>query len=212
MSATAEATLTSLYGNLWTQDDQDTRMDALLWAREADQATRQLAWVSPDRRQTFMARLAAVQGSNPAMLGITVPASASGDPGYLFNIVRQLRKSGQTPAAVNLLATHPPLASLPRDPDAWIDELLISARMGGARAAQQIAASVDQAFPAGADISRMPYALRDDYTSLMWLGGTKAIWELGDPASAVPLFYRYGAAARTPTTKASDSSVTVLSV
>ncbi len=47
----------------------------------------------------------------------------------------------------------------------------------------------------------MEYKLRDDYTSLMWLGGTQSLWDLGDPASAVPLFYRYGAAARTPQTR-----------
>jgi soluble lytic murein transglycosylase len=47
----------------------------------------------------------------------------------------------------------------------------------------------------------MPYDLRDDYTSLMWLGGTQALWNLGSGSDAAPLFYRYGAAARTPGTR-----------
>src|SRR5690606_28229700 len=51
------------------------------------------------------------------------------------------------------------------------------------------------------DISTQAFKLRDDYTSLMWLGGTKALWNLGDAAAAAPLFYRYGAAARTPQTR-----------
>jgi soluble lytic murein transglycosylase len=44
--------------------------------------------------------------------------------------------------------------------------------------------------------------LRDRYTDLMWLAGTRALWELGDGAAAAPLFQRYGDAARTPLTKA----------
>ena len=35
----------------------------------------------------------------------------------------------------------------------------------------------------------------------MWLGGTNALWQLGDAAAAAPLFYQYGAAARTPQTR-----------
>ena len=35
----------------------------------------------------------------------------------------------------------------------------------------------------------------------MWLGGTKALWSLGDGARAAPLFYRYGTAAKTPLTR-----------
>lgn len=202
LNPAVESAITSLFGSQLTQDDQDARMDALLWDREVDAATRQFAYVSPERRQVFMARLSAAQGSNPKQLGIIVPDSALSDPGYLFNIVRQLRKSGQTFEAVNLLAARPPLSTLPLQPAEWVEEMLVDARMGSARAAQRIAATLDDAFPPGADISRMSYALRDDYTSLMWLAGTRSIWELGEPASAAPLFYRYGNAARTPTTKA----------
>jgi soluble lytic murein transglycosylase len=148
-----------------------------------------------------MARLSAAQGSDPDALGISVPDSALRDPGYIFNIVRQMRKSGRTYDAVNLLATRPPLASLPHDQADWVEELLVTARAAAALPAVRIAASIDDAFAPGTDISAMSYGLRDDYTSLMWLGGTKALWTLNDPASAGPLFYRYGAAARTPQTR-----------
>ncbi|MEY4238683.1 MAG: hypothetical protein RL339_1284, partial [Pseudomonadota bacterium] len=59
----------------------------------------------------------------------------------------------------------------------------------------------DETFPPGTDVSAQSFAIRDDYTSLMWLGGTKALYELGDAARAAPLFYRYGAAARSPQTR-----------
>jgi soluble lytic murein transglycosylase len=177
-------------------------MDALLWDRETDAASRQLTRTSAARQSVFGARLTAALGSDPQAIVLPQGRDAAlTDPGYVFNIVRQLRKAGRTTDAVNLLSTRPAFASRPHDQAAWIEELLVDARAGNARAAQRIAASVDDAFEPGEDVSSKGYGLRDDYTSLMWLGGTKALWELGEPASAAPLFYRYGAAARTPYTK-----------
>jgi soluble lytic murein transglycosylase len=51
-------------------------------------------------------------------------------------------------------------------------------------------------------VSQAGFTLRDRYTDLVWLGGTKALWNLGDGRAAAPLFQRYGDAARTPLTKA----------
>ncbi|WEK47343.1 MAG: lytic transglycosylase domain-containing protein [Candidatus Andeanibacterium colombiense] len=202
MSASAEASLQAVFGAGFTQDDQDARMDALLWDRDTAGGSRQLLRTSLARQTIFGARLTAALGTDPQ--GAPLPGgrdAALRDPGYVFNIVRQLRKAGRTADAVNLLATRPPLAWRPRDPAAWIEELLVDARNADARGAQRIASSIDDAFEPGEDVSAKGYGLRDDYTSLMWLGGTKSLWELGDPANAAPLFYRYGAAARTPYTR-----------
>src|SRR5690606_22290288 len=64
-----------------------------------------------------------------------------------------------------------------------------------------IAAQAAQPFTDISIVADGPYKLRDDYTSLMWLGGTRALWELGDGADAAPLFYQYGASAKTPQTR-----------
>ena len=45
-----KATLLATYGRYFTQDDQDARMDALLWQRDAAGAARQMAYISPARR------------------------------------------------------------------------------------------------------------------------------------------------------------------
>lgn len=201
MSATAEATLNSLYGARFTPDDHDARMDALLWASDAAGAERQIAYVSPARRALFMARLAAVQGSDPAALGLSTGAESQRDIGYIYNLSRQLRRSGKAYAAASLLANRPAASRPALDPEDWIEELLTVAKMSGGSTVVRIAASVDDSFAPGADISNMAYGLRDDYTSLMWLGGTTALWQLRDPRAAAPLFYRYGAAARTPQTR-----------
>jgi soluble lytic murein transglycosylase len=193
----AAASLYAMFGSRFTQADNDARMDALLWQRNAALAARQLPRTSPARQPVFTARLAILQGGD----GATADASARSDPGYLYNRSRELRTEGRAPEAVDLLANRPALASLPFDQQAWITELLNVARMAGASQAARIAASADDAFPAGTDISTLGYKLRDDYTSLVWLGGTKALWDLRDPRAAAPLFYRYGAAARTGQTR-----------
>ncbi len=196
MDAAAESALLAAYGNRFTQDDQDARMDALLWQRDAGGAARQIARISPAKVPVFQARLAILQGGD----GFTVAPGAMSDPGYLYNRSRELRTEGNPRAAADLLANHPPLSSLPLDQSAWVTELLTAARLGGTDDAVKIATSIDQAFAPGTKISDEPYKLRDDYTSLMWLGATKA-WQSGNPAAAAALFYRYGYAAKTSPTR-----------
>ena len=192
-----EAAIFGSFGRSFTQDDQDARMDALLWQRNSAAAARQLAYTSAAKRGQFQARLAILQGGD----GATADPAATADPGYLYNRARELRTEGRLREAVDLLANRPRLASLPFDQAAWVEELLNVARLGGAREAVRIAASVDDAFAPGDDISAKSYDLRDDYTSLMWLGAAKAYGDLADPRAAAPLFYRYAAAARTSPTK-----------
>lgn len=197
MSPTAEAALFAMYGDNFTQADQDARMDALLWQREGDAAARQLDRVSPNKRRVFAARLAILQGGD----GATDAPGAMAHPGYLYNRSRELRQEGRTSQAVRNIVDGPELSALPFDQTAWITELLAVARAAGTRDSVRVAQRAIEAFEPGYDISTGEYRLRDDYTSLMWLGGTNALWQLGDGAAAAPLFYQYGAAARTPQTR-----------
>jgi soluble lytic murein transglycosylase len=202
MSEASEAALFSLFGPSFTPDDHDARMNALLWDGAADAAARQMTYVSAAARAGFMARLAMVQGTSPGQLGLPVPGDALRDPGYVYASIRQARRAGNLHSAIQLLATRPPAERPPLDPEKWIAELLSAARSADAASAVRIAASIDDTFPPGTDVSTKSYRIRDDYTSLMWLGGTKALWSLASPGSAAPLFYRYGAAAQTPQTRA----------
>ncbi|MDR2856337.1 MAG: lytic transglycosylase domain-containing protein [Novosphingobium sp.] len=202
MSDGSEAALLSLYRTSLTPDDHDERMNALLWAGATVQAARQIAYVSPARQANFMARLAMQQGSAPGSAGLPVSGDALRDPGYIYSSIRRARASGNLYGAIQLLTTRPPAQTPPLDAEKWVGELLYNARAADAASAVRIAASIDDAFPPGTDVSRLKYKVRDDYTSLMWLGGTKALWSLGNPRQAAPLFYRYGAAAQTPQTRA----------
>ena len=205
MSDAAEAVLFSRFASRLTADDQDARMDALLWAGARSQAERQLGFVSPARRGIEAARLAVLSGVEPGPPSVASSPALLADPGYLFQRVRQYRRGGDGATARSLLASAPRLSRVPMDQEKWIEELLVNARAaaqaGDTRTAVRIASRVDEALAPGTDVSKLSYGLRDDYTSLVWLGGTLALWRRGDGAIAAPLFYRYGAAAKTPQTR-----------
>ncbi len=206
MSETAEAAILAGWGGTFTPDDEDARMDALLWAGNPSPAARQTARVSAARRGLFAARLATLLGLDPYAAAAGTSADVlNADPGFIYSRSRQLRRQGNRAAAQALIANRPLLARPPLNRDKWVDELLANARgaasVGDVRTAYRIAAGIDDAFARGEDISQMPYDLRDDYTSLMWLGGQQALRQLGNGADAAPLFWRYGSAARTPGTR-----------
>jgi soluble lytic murein transglycosylase len=201
MSGPAEAYMLGLYGARFTPEDHDARMNALLWQGAGEAAVRQIVNVSPAMREMAMARLALVQGETPSGAGLTVPNGALADPGYVYNLARHYRSSGNSASAVNLLATRAEFGRTPFDSEVFLTEMLRIARGADTSRAVAIAAKAGDLFPAGTDLSRESYRIRDDWTSLMWLGGTKALWEMGDGNRAAPLFYNYGTAAQTPQTR-----------
>ncbi len=201
MSSPAEAYLASLFSTSFTPADQEERARALLWQGETEAAARQLALVPPASRAKFMAHLAVLQGSLPQMIGLSVPADLMSDPGYVYSLARYYRKNGQGYQGQQLLAARAPFVRPPHDAQDMVTEMLVQARGASANTAAAIASKVDDLFEPGTDISRLSYKLRDDYTSLMWLGATKALWSMGDGNLAAPMFFRYGNAAQTPQTR-----------
>ncbi len=202
MSGPAEAYMQGLFGQRLSPEDHDARMDALLWQGQQEAAARQIVRVSPAYRDMAQARLALLQGTEPASIGLTVPSGAMNDSGYVYNLARYYRSNGRLPQAINLLATRAPASSPAFDGADFVTEALRAAQGAGTSQAVAIASKVDDLFAPGTDISEGSFQLRDKYTDLMWLGGTKALWSMGDGAKAAPLFYRYGAAAKTQLTRA----------
>jgi soluble lytic murein transglycosylase len=172
-------------------------MDALLWQGNLEAASRHIARVSPAYRQMAQARMSLLGGS----MG-SAPQDAMSDAGYVYNLTKYYRSSGQPLQAVNLLGNRANFNAPAFDGDAFISEALAVAKSAGAPSqAVAIASKVDDFFAPGTDISEGSFTLRDKYTDLMWLGGTKALWSMGDGNRAAPLFYRYGTAAKTPLTR-----------
>ncbi|WP_340310130.1 lytic transglycosylase domain-containing protein [Qipengyuania profundimaris] len=197
MSGPAELYLVGLFGSRFAPEDHDARMDALLWQGNLEAASRHIARVSPAYRQMAQARMSLLGGS----MG-SAPQDAMSDAGYVYNLTKYYRSSGQPLQAVNLLGNRATFNAPAFDGDAFISEALAVAKSAGAPSqAVAIASKVDDFFAPGTDISEGSFTLRDKYTDLMWLGGTKALWSMGDGQRAAPLFYRYGTAAKTPLTR-----------
>lgn len=202
MADNIELTIESLYGRRFTPEDHAARMDALLWQGEAAAAARHMVALAPEQQPLAQVRLALVNGSTPDEAGLEIPADAYSDAGFLFNLADYHGKRGEWGTAGAVLANRTTVTAPAFNGEAMIGLMLSSAKRVPATTAMRIASKVDDLFEPGQDISQGSFLLRDRYTDLMWLGGTKALWDLRRGDQAAPLFERYGKAARTPLTKA----------
>ncbi len=206
VSPVDEAKIQAFYPGALSPADQDARMDNLLWQGSTLSAQRQIALTSPARRPLFEARLAfrtnAPDASNRAA---ATEAQGATDPGWLADRATWYRFNGASNSARGTLAQRAPLATRPGSAEQWFEVLLTNARAaandGQTAVAYDIARRVDDAYPAGTDVSTRPYGERDDYTSLVWLAGQAAMKQMNRPADATGLFLRYANASKTPTTQ-----------
>lgn len=201
-----EAKLIGAFSGALTLDDHDAREDMLIWQGQTTAALRQLAMTSAARRPVFEARIAfRTKAPDADAKGAAAMALGRSDPGFIADRARWLRDSGQGMAARAYLGQPRMLASRPGHVERWYEVLLTAAQ--GAQAdgqydlAYRIASQVDDAYPAGTDISDRPYGERDDYTSLTWLAGNVALYQLARPGDAVGMFDRYGHGSKTPQTQ-----------
>jgi soluble lytic murein transglycosylase len=195
-----EAAVLSRFPGALTAADHDARFDRLLWQDNTGAAGRTLSLTSSSRRDVHAARLRLATGASAEAGG-----SAILDAGYVAERASWLRNNGRSIEARSLLASRPPLQYRPTDPEEWYEVLLQNARAAANdrqwSRAFGIASRVDDAFEPGTDISAQPLGVRDDYTSLVWLAGTTALWRQNQPARAIGMFERYARAARTPQTR-----------
>jgi len=201
-----EARLLSLFGSGWTKADHDQRADMLLWGNDLAGAERMLAYVPASRRPVYEARIAfRRKGKDAAARMQRAERLGVADAGYIADKVNWLLGSGNAIAARQYLANRPVLISRPGNAEKWYETLLAHAR-GAARDAQwsfayAIASKLDDAYMSGTDVSGRPIGERDDYTSLAWLAGMTAFYNLDKPKDAMRMFHRYAAAAKSPQTR-----------
>jgi len=202
MAEDIELTLRSLYFGQFTSQDHAARMDALLWQGKSDAATRHMINLAPQDKPLAMARLSLINGAKPEAAGISVPEGAYQDAGYLYNLTQYFSRRGRWGQAADVLANRTAVKAPAFDGEAMVELMLKVAKKSSATNAVRIASQSDDLFAPGADISKGSFALRDAYTDLMWLGGTKALWQLGRADQAVGLFERYGKGSRSSLTSA----------
>jgi soluble lytic murein transglycosylase len=198
---TDEDRLLGLFGTSLTQADHDRRMEKLLAGRDTASAQRLLPMTSAMRQPVFSTRLALLGNASDASARLSALGSlANSDAGLLMDRARWLRDSGQSAAARSLFAQPRRLSAPPADPGKWFELMLLLARGAAAdrnfQTAYQIASQLDDAYAPGTFISDQPVGERDDYTSLAWLAGTSALYDLGRPADAAAMFARYARGGR----------------
>jgi soluble lytic murein transglycosylase len=107
-------------------EDNEKRLDRLLWDGRSDAARRMLPLAPVDWRALAEARLAlAAQAPNAALFVARVPAPLRADPGLLYEALYWLTKRDMVDAAVRILLSHP---GDPVRPAAWWAERQFIAR------------------------------------------------------------------------------------
>ncbi len=207
LSPTDESAVLTGFAGALTPADNDARMDTLLWQGQTGAAARQIALTSAGARPLFEARLAFRTGdANASALASVNDAAGASDAGYIADKAVWLRNSGASPSARGWLARTRSALIRPGNVEKFYEVLLTNARGAAAdgqwQTAYDIARQIDDAYPAGTDISTKPYGERDDYTSLAWLAGQTALTKLNRSADAAFLFQRYGEASQSPQTRA----------
>ena len=125
-NALDEKSFLAAHGTAIRPEDDETRLDRLLWAGKTEAARRMLARVPADYRALAEARLALVlQAAAGDMLVARVPVQLRSDSGLLYEELRWRREKDMTDAAVEILRANP---GDPLQPDAWWHERQIIAR------------------------------------------------------------------------------------
>jgi soluble lytic murein transglycosylase len=201
LGESAEQAIWARYGASLTAADHDRRVDALLFAKNPDDAARFYSQTSMSRRAAFAARIAMQRRSSDAeSLYQAVIGQVTSDPGLMMDRARYLRASGYEQAARDLAARQHAFAYPAADPERFFDMLLTLAN-GAAQDRQwntafNITSHLSDALAPGTDISQQPIGVRDNYTSLAWLGGMIALDRTRQPGSAVAMFYNYARGGR----------------
>jgi len=109
-------------------EDNERRLDRLLWDAQYDAARRMLSLVPTDWRGLGEARLAlAAQASNAEIVAARVPAKLRGDPGLIYEELRWRTKKDMLNAAVQILLSEP--GDLVRPAAWWAERQTIARRV-----------------------------------------------------------------------------------
>jgi soluble lytic murein transglycosylase len=196
LSGSDEQGMWARFGTSLTRADHDRRVDSLLFAKRPDDAARFLSMTSPERQAAFGARIAMQQDAPDAESRYqAVLGTVTRDSGLMMDRARYLHAHNYDSAAEDLAARAHNFTYKPADPERFYDMLILlagdAAQDRNWRTAYNIASQVDDALPAGTDVSSEPLAIRDDYTTLAWLAGIIALDRMNSPTNAMAMFARY---------------------
>ena len=201
LGTTDQQAIWSHYSASFTRADHDRRIDALLFDKQPDEASRFLALASPERQAVFGARIAMLQDAPDAESRYqAVSSMVTSDAGLMMARARYLRAHNYDRSAQDLVARSHRFTIKPGSPERFYDMMLLladdAADAHDWSNVYNITRQIDDVLPAGAQVADEPLDVRDDYTNLAWLGGKVALERLRQPASAIAMFDHYARAGR----------------
>ncbi len=201
LGATDEQAIWARYGGSFTRADHDRRVDAVLFAKKADDAARFLPMATPQRQAAFGARIAMQRNSADADSRYqAVIGTVTSDAGLMMDRARYLRANNYGRYAQQLAARPHNFVYRPADPERFFDmQILLASDAAQDRQWQtafNIARQIDDVLPSGVAVADQPIGIRDNYTTLAWLAGNVALDRMNQPASAISMFDRYARAGR----------------
>ena len=190
-TAAEEQALLARFAAMLRPEDQQQRLNRLLWHGEFDAARRMLPLVPADYRLLAEARLALAASAADAGRAVAkVPAALHADPGLAFDEAKWWHKNNNDGAAAQLLLAH---SDNPVRPAAWWRERLLVAR------ALLAAGNSDTAY----QLVQQQAAIDDnDYSEAEFLCGYIALRFRKDPALAFDHFAHILGRATSPYEKA----------
>jgi soluble lytic murein transglycosylase len=201
LGASDEQAIWAHYGASLTRADHDRRVDALLFARKADDAARFVPMATPQRQAAFGARVAMQRNADDTESRYqSAIGTVTSDAGLMMDRARYLRARGYDESARQLAARSHNSIYRPADPERFY-EMLVQLANDAAQDRQwqtafNIASQIDDVLPAGQSVADQPIGVRDDYTTLAWLAGNVALDRMQRPTSALAMFDRYARAGR----------------
>lgn len=196
LSANDEQTIWQRFGSSLSRIDNDDRVDALLFAKKADDASRFLTGTSPERQAAFIARTAMQKNAADAEIRYEAAiGQVTHDAGLMMDRARYLIANNHVNLAEQLFAREHHFTYHPADPQRFLEMQATLAsdamEVRDWRDAYNIASELDDVLPAGSVIANQPIDVRDNYTTLAWFAGTIALDRLAMPSSAIAMFDRY---------------------
>jgi len=129
LSRKLEQRIMAGFGKAISAEDHHYRVHRLLYDEDDSDALRLLKYLPEDQKKLVEARVAVNKRSSRAMRKLNaVPQSARKDPGYIFSLIQQYRRSKKYREAARLMLRAPRDPARLIDPDEWWTERRLVSR------------------------------------------------------------------------------------